>query len=331
MPPDIHPKLYSDEHKVFWMDRRLLDKMAQAEYGGRYRGLATTDPADDETFYDHQSASSAISFLNTYDCAAPFYREIGFFGPHIPNITPSRFKDMYPFDAFQRPKRWNGRYDRNKLTERRMPRNFLSRELDHWQKSVRNYFSALTHVDHHLGRVWDALKSSKHADNTVVILVSDHGYHVGERRRFGKSTLWEQVARVPLIVHQPWDKTPGTIAQSVGLIDVGPTVLDYAGLPPMNDCVGQSLKPIAEGGAAPDRQIPTFYYDNAGIRSDDYRIIRYRDGTVQLFDLSADWWQYKNLGRSHPEFERLYAELVAACGLYGLDIAAEDQRLAKAS
>jgi arylsulfatase A-like enzyme len=68
--------------------------------------------------------------------------------------------------------------------------NLNADKFKQWRKSVRNYFSALSHTDYHLGRIWDALKASRFADNTLVIIASDHGLHLGERNRFRKHTLW---------------------------------------------------------------------------------------------------------------------------------------------
>lgn len=324
LPSPVHEALYSDEKKVFWMDRKLPSRIPQAEYGGRFGGLVTTDPKNDTYFYDKQSADSAIDFIESYDRDGPFYREVGFFGPHIPHITPARYKDMYDPAAFVRPPSWEAGDDPNPFAERKVKRNFLSGDLLHWQKSARNLFAAISHVDHHLGRVWDALKRSRHAENTVVVIFSDHGYHVGEKQRFTKKSLWEQVARVPVIIHAPGDSEPREVMQSVALVDLAPTALDYAGLDPLPGRIGQSLRPIVSGEPAPERAVPTVLFGSAGVTKGDRRIIRYRDGSTELFDLADDWWQLRNLGQQHDAFQGMYDALQDSCRTYGLDLPDSD-------
>ncbi len=211
------------------------------------------------------------------------------------------------------------------------PPNIDAGNYRFWSKSLRNYFAAVTYVDHQLGRVWDALKGSPHADNTLVILVSDHGLHLGERNRFRKHTLWEQVANVPLILHDPTRPEGKVVTDPVALIDIAPTVADYLSLPPGDPYLGQSLRPLVETDAsAADRAVPTFLDRSAAIRKGRYRFIRYRDGSEQLYDLEADWWQTQDLGPGHPAYGEMRAAFEACCADYGADpaaIGAETARL----
>jgi arylsulfatase A-like enzyme len=185
------------------------------------------------------------------------------------------------------------------------------------EKSVRNYFSAYSHSDYHLGRVWDALKKSKHAANTLVIFFSDHGFHLGNLDRFMKSTLWEQVASIPLIIHDPRRKDAQSIIDPVGLIDIGPTVMDMLDLQPIDGTLGQSLTGLMNGNRNPERAIPTFFYDDVAIRKGRYRLIRYRDGSTQMYDLENDYWQVRNLGTDHPYFPQMFSALQETSTSYG--------------
>jgi arylsulfatase A-like enzyme len=179
---------------------------------------------------------------------------------------------------------------------------------------VRNYFSALSHGDYHLGRVWYALRASKHAGNTVVVILSDHGFHLGNRNQYRKTTLWEQVARVPLIIFDPSRAQAQDIYDPVALLDVGPTVLDLVGLPAFDDTLpGRSLCPMLDGVRDPDRVVPTFHRGSASIRKGDFRIILYEDGSTQLFDLTKDYWQLQNLGEKHSMHAAMMAALKDSC------------------
>lgn len=265
LPGPIHRQLYSDRRKRFNGDMRIPKELELKSFGGHRKGWATTDAKDDATYYDHEAASSAIDFLENYDRDAPFYREIGFHSPHGPHLTPARFKEMYDEDNFVRPDEWEDGFDKNAYCNEYMEQNaFLkSGDTSWWRKSVRNYFAALSHGDYHLGRVWDALRESKHADNTVVVILSDHGFHLGNRNQYRKTTLWEQVARVPLIIFDPLRGQPQEIYDPVALLDVGPTVLDLAGLPVFDDTLlGRSLCPMLDGARDPDRVVPTFLRKN---------------------------------------------------------------------
>ncbi|MEO0669486.1 MAG: sulfatase-like hydrolase/transferase [Pseudomonadota bacterium] len=316
---DIHSVIYSDEPKSFRVDWKVPPAISM-EFGGFRGGKATISEEYDRRFYDFQASKSAIQFLKAQDGTQPFYREVGFYGPHGPWITPRRFKDMYDADKFRMPEAWGDGIPGHPYLDQYYTRNFDPSRVNVWRKSVRNYFSALSHADHHLGRVWDALKASPHADNTIVIIASDHGMHLGERNRFRKHTLWEQVANVPLIVHDPARPVAHVVTDPVALIDIGPTVMDYAGLPPLEGTPGRSLRPLCEWGHAPDRAVPTILRDNAGVRKGKYRFIRYEDGSTEFFDLAQDWWQTRNLGPDHPDYAEMQEAHAACCLEYGLDV-----------
>lgn len=318
----IHRVLYSDGQKRFGDDFSLPPDVERRKYRGIRGGWGTTDPKDDGIFYDAKSAASAIEFLQTYDGDQPFYREVGFFSPHGPRFTPARFKDMYDHRRFNKPTAWADGFDDHPYTEEHMPRTpQLLEEGDNWWRyNVRNYFAALSHGDYQLGLVWDALKASKFAENTIVIILSDHGFLLGTRDRFYKSTLWEQSAGVPLIIHDPGREDAKAVNDPVALLDVGPTILDYAEEAPLDFSVGQSLKPQVDGAQKPDRAVPTFRYDNVSIRKGRYRFARYMDGSTQLFDLDQDIWNQVNLGSAHSEYEGMKEALISTAGAYGLDL-----------
>ena len=319
----IHGVLYSDGQKRFTDDMSLPPDVARRRYGGIRGGWGTTDEKDDHIFYDAQSSASAIEFLTTYDGEAPFYREMGFFSPHGPRFTPARFKDMYDVTRFRPPEAWAEGWDETAFTREVMPETarLKAGDLDWWRANVRNYFAALSHGDHHLGRVWDALKASRHADNTLVVILSDHGFLLGARNRFYKTTLWEPSVGVPLIVHDP-TRPARAIEDPVALIDVGPTVLDYAGLEPIPGTPGRSLKAQVEGRPAPGRCIPSLRNDSVTVRKGRHRIIRYGDGSLQLFDLEADPWNLHDLGRDHPAFDGMLGALVETCRDWRMDVPA---------
>lgn len=316
----LHKQLYSDRRKRFNGDMRIPNELELKSFGGHRKGWATTNPKDDETYYDHEAADSAIDFLQSYDGEGPFYREIGFHSPHGPHLTPARFKEMYNEENFTRPSAWNTCFDENAYCDEHMEQNQFLKSGDEtwWRKSVRNYFSALSHGDYQFGRVWDALRTSQHADNTIVVILSDHGFHLGNRNQYRKTTLWEQVARVPLIIFDPSRPSRQDIHDPVALLDLGPTLLDLAGLPAFDESLpGRSLAPALSGNRDPNRAVPTFYRDNASIRKGDFRFILYEDGSTQLFDIKEDYWQINNLGEGHAMHAPMREALRASCEAHG--------------
>lgn len=313
-----HRVIYSDGQKRFTSDMSLAPGAAHRKFGGHRGGWATTDPKDDATYHDHQSADSAIEFLQSYGGDAPFYREVGFYSPHGPHITPVRFKEMYDSAAFHEPESWQNGFDCDaKIPElAESDERFDFDRPGYWGNCVRNYFSAFSHGDHHLGRVWDALHASRHADNTLVVICSDHGFHLGDRGRFSKFTLFEQVAGAPLIIYDPGRREARVVEDPVALLDIGPTILDWAGLPKPDGLIGRSLLPCLDGTCDPDRAVLTVWHGDAAIRKGDYRLIRYASGGTQLFDVRNDLWQQVELGRSHPAFAMMDRSLDTAIREY---------------
>ena len=317
LDPPVHEVLYSDHRKGFRIDVTLRESIAQSRSGGSGGGVSTTDPKDDGYYHDAQAAASFVEFIEGYDGDAPFYREVGFYSPHSPFITPHRFKEMYRLNDFHMPESWVKGFQNCAYSEATVRKNFGLDNLRKWKKSVRNYFSAVSHGDHHLGTVWDALKASTHAENTMVVILTDHGHHLGERHRFGKSTLWEQSALVPFIIHDPARPEARVVSDPVALLDVGPTILDCLDLPPLEQTAGRSLRQVVEGGPAdPERAVPTFNPIGSAIRKGPYRFIRYQDGSTELYDIAADWWQQELLGPLHPAHDPMAAAHRACCEAY---------------
>lgn len=310
--PNPHRKLYSDERKEWDPETTLprhLRKTALT-FGGHRRGRATRDPKDDDIFFDHKVATSAIDFLESYDGETPFYREVGFFSPHGPHLTPGRFKEAYNAKNLKRPPEWGEYQAETDYLAARYPGYADFADEDFWQKSIRNYFGAYSHGDYHLGRVLDALKASRHAENTVVIVVADHGFHLGNRNLFQKTTLWEQSLNVPFVIYDPQNPVKREITEPVAMINLGATILDYAGVTDRPTTMhGQSLRPVVESGDFAGETVASFYRGDISIRKGPYRLIRFGNGDFQLFNSVEDPWNLKDLGSGHPAFAGMKEDL----------------------
>ena len=259
-------------------------------------------PHRDEDKGDWKVASWAVEQLEA-EQSEPFFLSVGFFLPHVPCYATQKWFDLYPESSLQLPPfQANDRDDTPrfswylhwKLPE---PRHRFLVEANQWKNLVRSYLACTSFVDSQVGRVLSALEASPHAENTIVVLWSDHGWHLGEKAITGKNTLWDRSTRVPLIFAGPGVVAGGRCEQPAELLDIYPTLLDLCKLPPNKTLEGHSLLPQLKDAAATREwpAITTHNHDNHGVRSKDWRYIRYADGSEELYDMQADPNEWKNL------------------------------------
>jgi arylsulfatase A-like enzyme len=167
-----------------------------------------------------------------------------------------------------------------------------------WEEGVRAYLASISFADAMVGQLLDALDRSGRADNTIIVLWGDHGYHLGEKHRWRKMTLWGRVTHTPLIFVAPGIAEPGSrSSRAVSLMDIYPTLAELAGLEAPEYVEGQSLVPLLRD---PDTQwtrpaVSTYPFNSHAIVNDRYRYIRYADGSEELYDFIADPNEWENL------------------------------------
>jgi choline-sulfatase len=220
-----------------------------------------------------------------------------------------RWFDLFPLDHVELPSvKLDDREDvpqfawylHWKLPE---PRLRWLKSAGQWQPLVRAYLASTSFMDSQVGRLLDALAASGHADRTIVVLCSDHGWHLGEKGITGKNSLWERSTRVPLIFAGPSVAVGRRSTQPAELLDIYPTLAELAGLPPPDAQEGHSLVPQCRDATA-ERRWPAITTHNAGnhaVRSLRWRFIRYADGSEELYDMEADPNEWTNLA-ADPEF-----------------------------
>jgi arylsulfatase A-like enzyme len=259
-------------------------------------------PETDAEMGDFQLAKRAAAALKE-EFNKPFFMTVGFFRPHVPLFVPPKWFALYDEDSLTLPK--NPKSDLEDL-----PKNFLSinnyavapthaQVVEHGkQRSLtRAYLASVSFVDHCVGVVLDALDSSPHADNTLIVLWSDHGFHLGEKQHWAKRTLWEESTRVPLLFAGPGIK-PGTACpEPASLIDIYPTLVELCRLPAHRHLEGLSLVPqLNDPATRRDRPaITSSYFGNHAIRSRYWRLIVYSDGAEELYDHRIDPDEFRNL------------------------------------
>ncbi|PAW65683.1 MAG: hypothetical protein B9S34_10210 [Opitutia bacterium Tous-C1TDCM] len=154
-----------------------------------------------------------------------------------------------------------------------------------------------------------ALEEAGLAENTVVVVWGDHGWHLGEKAITGKNTLWDDGTRVPLIFAGPGITPGGRSTQPAELLDLYPTLVELCGLAPRTDLEGLSLVPQLRDAKTPRARpaITSHNRGNHGIRSERWRYVRYADGTEELYDHASDVHEWHNLALK-PEHAAVLAE-----------------------
>ena len=278
--------------------------------------------ARDAEMGDAQVADRIIKHLHS-DFDAPFFLACGMYRPHLPWYAPQKYFDRFPLDEIQLPE-----YLANDLND--IPpagRKMAKPDGDHarvrrhkqWKQAVQGYLASIAFVDGQIGRVLDALDNSKYAKNTIVVLWTDHGWHLGEKHHWRKFALWEKATRTPLIFVVP----PGISAaiskgvskngrcdHPVSLIDIYPTLIELCGLPGNEKLDGRSLVPqLVDPAVDPGRPaLTTHGRENHAIRSKRFRYIRYANGDQELYDHKTDPHEHTNLAQK-PEHASTIAEL----------------------
>jgi arylsulfatase A-like enzyme len=209
---------------------------------------------------------------------------------------------MYPLDKIQLPKVLATDLDDVPPAGVRMAKP----EGDHaailasgrWKEAVQGYLAAITFCDAMVGRLIDGFDKSPSKDNTIVMLWSDHGWHLGEKQHWRKFALWEESTRAPFLVAAPGVTKPGTVCdRTIDYMSIYPTLCDLAGISTPKHVEGTSIKKLLENPTAPwDRPaITTHGFQNHAVRTEAYRYIRYANGDEELYDEKADPLEWKNL------------------------------------
>jgi arylsulfatase A-like enzyme len=258
-------------------------------------------PVADEKMGDYQVVDWVVRQMNAKQ-EQPLFLACGLYKPHLPWHVPQKYFDQFPLDSIVLPK-INGD-DLDDVPP--MGRKFAKPEGDHklitgagqWKQAVQAYLACIAFADAQLGRLLDAYEKSPFKQNSVIVLWSDHGWHLGEKLHWRKFSLWEEATHNVLMVVAPGLTKPATRCdRTVSLMDIYPTLVDLCGLPARAGLEGVSLRPLLANPAAPwDRPaVTTYFRNNHSVRSEQWRYIRYQDGTEELYDREKDPLEWKNL------------------------------------
>ena len=253
----------------------------------------------------------------------PFFLACGIYRPHEPWFVPKKYFEPFPLDQIQIPPgyREDDLDDLPPAGKRRGPNRYFShiQMQGQWKQGIQGYLASIYFADTMLGRVLDALESGPNQSNTMVVLWSDHGWHLGEKQHWQKFTGWRVCTRVPLMMHVPKGTTglpsgtvPGTKCDApVNLLSLFPTLAELAGLPPRESNNGPSLVPLLHDASANWSHVSITYLGrpgNLGISGPRFRYIGYDNGDEELYDIENDPYEWHNLA-SNVDYADQLAEL----------------------
>lgn len=313
-----------DEEKIFTLNPKA---MGPARFGGTLSWLAADGADEDQT--DGKTSLEVAKLLK--ECAdRPFFLACGFFRPHTPYVAPRKYFELHPADKIDLPKAAANHRDSAPALafgSHKPEQEQLTDDLR--RQAIQAYRASASFMDAQVGSVLRALDDLKLSDKTIVVFISDHGYHLGEHGLWQKMSLFENSARVPLVIHDPRVKGNGRVClRTVELVDLHATLADLCGLAaPKTD--GTSLKPLLDDpNRAWDRPAftqvsrgtPTATGETTGkdapwfmgrsLRTERYRYTEWDDGKkgAQLYDYIADPGELKNLA-TDPAAQKIVAEL----------------------
>jgi iduronate 2-sulfatase len=327
----FHQGLDANDKPVFYQDRKSWVDCRNFEAtpaGRRGEGRSLTGDelpwcrwlaaeGGDEDQPDGQAAAEAVRLLEAHR-DGPFFLGVGFHKPHDPFIAPKRYFDLYPLDQIRLA---HDPDDRTPDLPLALPKGA---NLDHFARFTdrerrefrRAYYAGISFMDAQVGKLLDALDRLGLWENTVVVLLGDHGYHLGEHGWWNKVTVFELSARPPLIVWAPGAKGMGRSTSGiVEFVDLYPTIADLCGLEPPSDLAGASFRPLLDDPSRPGKraaytQVMRGTLMGRSVRSDRWRYTEWDGGAqgVELYDHDVDPLEYHNLA-ADPQRAATVAEL----------------------
>ncbi len=304
-------------------DEDQIFSLVPGQFGGTLSWLAAAGTDEEQT--DGIAAQEAIELLERLkQRQQPFFLAVGFYRPHTPFVAPKKYFELYPKERVpvaKVPEGYAQTVPAAALGSSKKEHALLDDNLR--REALQAYWASISFMDAQVGKVLDALQKLGLAENTIVVMTSDHGYHLGEHGLWQKQSLFEQSARVPLVIALPGMKTAGqTSPRFAELIDLYPTLVEAAGFEPPAHVQGQSLAPQladpqASGKAGAITQVLRGRPNGEGIKGYSLRTENFRytvwDGGragVELYDHRSDPQEYRNLAEN-PQHAATLKEMQA--------------------
>ena len=272
----------------------------------------------DEGYPDGLTANLAVRKIQDLkQKGQPFFLGVGFFKPHLPFTAPQKYWDLYneaslplspvpfiPENVNKASLHGSSEFNQYRLGEEKA--SLEAPVSDEYARKLRHaYFACVSYIDAQVGKVLDELEKQGLAENTVVVLWGDHGWHLGDQLVWGKHTVFEKALSSALIVKAP-GKTKGKIVgQVVSTVDIYPTLMELCGVEMPYPADGKSFVPLLENPETGWNEASYSYFRNGiSLRTARYRLTRYfRDEqpVIELYDHETDPDETKNIAAEHPD------------------------------
>lgn len=306
-----------------WSNRTGTYGQVEREKGYMANGIPMGEMADNMDWGPTDAAiEETPDFLNA-DWAAqqlqqtqdkPFFMAVGIFRPHLKWHVPQAFFDKFDPAELELPlvneQDLDDVRDEQKATQEYRTIQKYGKQAE----AIQAYLASINYADSCIGHLLEALRASRYRDNTIVVLWGDHGWHLGEKLRYKKFTLWEEACRMPLIIKVPGLTEPNSRCQrTVNLVDLYPTLVDLAQLPPNEQNEGRSLFPLLKQPQT-SWDYPSLTQMGEGrhtLRSERFRYIKYQNGAEELYDHGVDSLEWTNL-IDNPDYDSHRVELSKA-------------------
>ncbi len=300
------------------------ESAVQVATGKKFGGIGWQEiPCPDDDLIDGGHARLAIDWLEHRDASKPFFLAVGFHRPHLPLVAPGKYFDLYPLESIVLPKEPADDEADIPAPARNgaVPGYTVTATPEQRRAAIRGYLASVSYMDAQAGRVLDALERLHLTEKTMVVFTSDHGWHLGEHGLWHKRSLFEECARVPLIVSLPRMKTRGQASAGLAeLLDLFPTLCDLTGVPALAGLQGKSLRPLLDDAKAAvhdaaftqARRGANAEFWGRSVRTARWRCTEWDEGRngVELYDHDADPHEYTNLA-DRPEHANTLRELRA--------------------
>ena len=285
---------------------------------------ATTWPHAEELFIDHFVGQRTVDYLASVELDKPLFLWAGFAGPHDPYDVPASALSRYDGVEVPAPLGVDGELDAKPPPQRAAMEGMEGKHTPAaiwWSRATperiarlrRHYYANISLVDDWVGRIVEALEARGQLEQTLFVFTSDHGDCLGDHNQIYKfSSHYDSVARVPLVMAGLGVEKLGVREELVELIDLGPTLLDLAGLDPLEDASGQSLRPLLEGGDDPPHEVVfSEHGPRVMARTHEWKLVFYPGQPYgELYDLRSDPGELNNLYNApgHGDAQRQMVE-----------------------
>lgn len=300
--------------------------------------------ATDEEFGGDWLVSKWIGEQLRREHDKPFFLACGIYRPHEPWFVPKKYFEPFPLEGIHLPLGYkeDDLDDLPPAGRKRGPNRYFAHIRAHkqWKQAIQGYLASIAFADAMVGRVIDALEQGPNRHNTIVVLWSDHGWHLGEKQHWQKFTAWRVCTRVPLIVRVPTGApgmpqgthTGSTCGKPVNLLSLFPTLTELAGLPRKSDNDGPSLVPLLRNPEADWPHVSVTHLSEPGsygLSAERWRYIHYANGDEELYDCQTDPYEWTNLAPAAEHAAKLKELRSLAPQTFARRIPPKDESLPK--